>query len=472
MMMEYEQTLALAKKHGQEHIFSFWDELSANQQVVFLKSIQKVDFDLMDRLFEKTKIKEISRDYSNIAPAPIVDAHDQTSQAKQAEDTGVQAFKNGQVGIFLLAGGLGSRLGFDGPKGFYKVTPVKHKTLFEVFAQKILAKQQRIGCSIEWYIMTNPQTHHSIVDFFKEHNFFGLKEEQVVLFPQRVLPAIDTNGKFFLKSKDELFWSPDGAGGFFNALADNGILDRMEQKGIKHLSCFNVDNPLMEFLDPKYIGYHIMHNAQMSNKVVDKAFPEEPVGVLIKNLNDNGRIEVLEYIFLSKEDANKRDENNNLLYTAGNIANYILSVEFIKKVQQKRIVDYKAAFKKFNYIDTTGTTITTQKPNGYKFESFVFDAMYDCDRALTYRVIREEEFAPVKNAEGKDSPQTSHDLQVNLAKKWLQAAGIAQEYIDALKEVEISPLFADTKQLFVKKIQENKEFYLQELNNKTEYYFG
>lgn len=470
--MDYTVAYEQAKKYGQEHIFSFWDELTTDEQTSFLEELKGVDYELMQRLYEKTTSTQAPRDYSTIQPAPVIQAKDEGEAAHRADFLGAQALNEGKVALFLLAGGLGSRLGFDGPKGFFEVTPVKKKTLFEVFAEKILAKQRKHGVVFDWYIMTNPHNHDAIVEFFANHNFFGLDKKHVLFFPQRVLPAVDKAGKFLLKSKHSLFWGPDGAGGFFNALADHGIMKRMEEKSIEHLFCFNVDNPLVNILDERYIGYHLLNKAWMSNKVVKKTYPEEKVGLLVKNLNNEGRVEILEYTHLSEEDANKQTEDGELLYNAGNIANYILKVSFIKDIQDKRIVDYKPAFKRFMYLDSTGTLINSQEPNGYKFESFVFDAMYNCDNAMTYMVRREEEFAPVKNAQGKDSPQVACDMQIALAKNWMVAAGISQNLVDALEEVEISPLFADTKEEFVKKVSAEKDIYEEALKAETSFYFG
>jgi len=470
--MDYEKAFKLAKSHGQEHIFKFWEDITSEEQKGLLNELKHVDFMLIEKFFEQTKTSETPRDYSNIEPAPVIHAKDDGEAAHQAEQKGIEAISKGEVALFLLAGGLGSRLGFDGPKGYYKATPVMKKDLFQVFAEKILAKQIQHKVLIDWYIMTNPDTHEGIIEYFEKNTYFGLNKEHVILFPQRVLPAVDTNGKLLLKSKHSLFWSPDGTGGFFDALEDHKIISRMQDKKIQTLVCINVDNPLVNLLDEKYIGYHLLNKALMSNKVVEKTIPEERVGLLIKNMNNKERIEILEYTHLTDEDANKRSEEGNLLYDAGNIANYMFNVSFIEEVQEKRLVHYKPAHKKFNYMDATGTIVKPENENGYKFESFVFDCMPECETAMTYMVLREEEFAPIKNAEGVDSPETSIELQTNLAKRWMRAAGLDKKLIEKIELAEISPLFANSQKEFTQKIKIDKYFYEEIIKEETDIYFG
>mgnify|MGYP006292513867 CR=1 FL=1 len=445
----YENASEQAYLHGQDHIFAYWDDLTTKQKERLLDQAEAIDYQFIKDTFNKDAQQQPPTE--GITPPKTIEKGNVSERIRQK---GRDPLQQGRIAVLIVAGGQGSRLGFDGPKGCYPCTPLTKKSIFQLLAEKVKAAGQRYGATPELYIMTSETNHDDTVAFFKEHDHFGLDQDKVVFFQQRMLPAVDENGHVLLKGKGEIATAPCGTGGTYAALADAGLLDRMERKGITMVNYLQVDNPLAPVADEAFIGQHLLEGAEISTKAVEKTYPEEKVGLLVEK---DGKTRMLEYIFLSKKMAERRDEDGKLAYRAGNIAIHLINTSFIRRVNQEADLPHFLAHKKVDHLDRDGTPVNPEKPNAYKFESFIFDALPLAEHAMTMMVPREEEFAPIKNKDGKDSPDSSKNLQIAQAKRWLEAAGITKEAISRVETVETSPLLATDAQAFAQAIENKKD---------------
>ncbi|MFH1549886.1 MAG: UTP--glucose-1-phosphate uridylyltransferase [Planctomycetota bacterium] len=433
---------------GEGQVFRFWDELSPESRKKLLRQAATVDFGLLKRLVEEhVKSAEAAAKIGDVQPAPAISVP-QTDEEKKKEDEarklGEELIAGGKVAAFVVSGGQATRLGYDYPKGMYPVTPVKGKSLFQLHAEKILARGRRHNVAIPWYIMTSEANHRQTVDFFEEQKFFGLNPGDVRFFQQAMIPAVDKSGKLMLEAKDRIFTNPNGHGGSLMALKDSGSLDDMRKRGVEEIFYFQVDNPLLRICDPVFIGYHVRAKAQMSTKVVRKDDPMEKVGVI--GLID-GKLGMIEYSDLTPEQMRERLPDGRLKYDGGNIAVHMLNVDFVEKMNKGGLqLPYHKAVKKAAHIDDKGKLVEPEKPNAVKFETFVFDALGFCESSVTMEVVRGEEFHPLKNAEGDDSPETVRRAQIEMYSRWLQYAGIILPRTTAKDgrpwAVEIGPLTA------------------------------
>jgi UDP-N-acetylglucosamine/UDP-N-acetylgalactosamine diphosphorylase len=435
---------------GQGQVFAFFDELARDQQQQLLDQAAEIDLAEVDRLVGTLLAKGAAPalDLTGLAPAPYekLPAHggDAAAWAK-AKATGEEALRTGRVAAFTVAGGQGTRLGFDGPKGTFPVTPVKQKSLFQVFAEKIRAAGLRYGRPLHWFIMTSHANHAATEAFFAEHQFFGLERGRVHFFRQGRMPAVGYDGKILLESKNAIALSPDGHGGSLRALERSGSLDLMQREGIDTLSYFQVDNPLVRGIDPAFIGWHVLRRSEMSSKMVPKAYAEEKVGHFCVQ---NGKLVVIEYSDLPMPMQREVDTNGELRYLAGSIAIHLLDREFVRRMARSgagaAALPFHRADKKIPVVDAAGRTIKPDKPNGVKFELFVFDALPFARNPVVIETLRANDFSPVKNAEGLDSPKTCRDDQLRQFARWLTANGAAvRTDSTGLPNVvlEVSPLF-------------------------------
>ncbi|MDQ7063421.1 MAG: UDPGP type 1 family protein [candidate division KSB1 bacterium] len=449
----YDELLASAREREQEHIFAYWDRLSEQQKDALLQQIQQIDFDLLHELYQTIAANKKAADltFEPVQPIPLPRAEAQKQEAQEMAAVGEQILREGKIGAILVAGGQGTRLGFDGPKGIFPIGPVSQKSLFQLHAEKLLAIRRRYETRVPWYIMTSESNHAATVNFFEDHHYFSLPKEDVFFFVQGMMPALNEQGKLIMDRPDHVFMSPDGHGGIFAALKNSGALEDMRNRGIEYLFYFQVDNVLVKICDPVFLGYHIHQQADMSAKVVSKRDPFEKVGVVGRI---NGKLGVIEYSDMSDDDKLARDEHGNLLYNAGSIAIHVLSRNFIEKICGNDInLPWHIAHKKVPYIDAQGQTIQPARPNGYKFERFIFDALNYAERAVVLEVDRAEEFSPVKNADGDDSPATARRDMTRLFASWLRAADFPlPENVDGMR-LEISPLFALDRDEFLNKIE-------------------
>ncbi len=373
-----------------------------------------------------------------------------------AELRGRELLQKGKVGAFLVAGGQGTRLGYEGPKGEYPVTPIRNKPLFQVFAEQLLAHSRDAGRPIAWYLMTSDVNDAATRAFFVKHDYFGYDPAHLFFFPQGMMPAFSMSGEMLLAEKDSLALSPDGHGGSLRALDKSGALADMKKRGIEHLSYFQVDNPLVHCIDPLFLGLHDLTGSEMSSKTIPKANALEKVGNFVFA---DGAVQVIEYSDLPESFALQTNADGSLRYNAGSIAIHALRVSFIERLNQggRLKLPWHRAEKKVPYVDDTGTLVKPEKPNAVKLEQFVFDAIPLAKNAIVYTTDRAEEFSPVKNAEGVDSPATCRRDQIRRAASWLRGAGIEvpvkQGEPDAV--LEIAPSFATSAvQLGIRQLPE------------------
>lgn len=430
-------------ENEQEHIFNYWDQLSKAQKGQLISQIRPIDFNLLDQLYSNWKNNAGHERYPQLNPANMISLSQREKEDKDTLPIGTEALQKGQVAAFLVAGGQGSRLGFDGPKGMYRVTPVIKKSLFQLHAEKIFAMARRYETVIPWYIMTSETNHGQTKSYFIENGYFGLQSDNVYFFNQEMMPALNKQGKLILTSNHQIFCSPNGHGGSIKALWDSGAIDDMQKRGIKYIFYFQVDNVLAQICDPAFLGYHIRYNSEMSNKVVRKVSPEEKMGIICEL---DGRTGVIEYSDLSEQDMYARESDGSLRYWAGNIATHIINVDFIIRENKDGFkLPYHFAEKEIPFIDASGKLLKPGHKNGLKFETFVFDAIADVKNTISIEVDRSKEFSALKNMEGFNSPKTVRSDLLRTYAAWLGEAGFDIK-VDGDKvpdiELEISPLFA------------------------------
>ena len=341
----------------------------------------------------------------------------------------------------MVAGGQGSRLGFDGPKGCFPVGPVSGAPLFFFHARKVLALGKRFGAPVPLYVMTSETNDAATRAFFRDNGYFGLDEKDVFFFVQGMWPALSPDGKIVLDRKDHVFFGPDGHGGTLSALRRSGALEDMVRRGLSTVFYFQVDNPMVEIADPAFIGAHLLADSEFSVKVCAKRDPQEGLGVVVER---GGKTQVVEYTELTQEQKNERTADGELRYKYGSVAIHVFSVPFLAREAEAGLPIH-VAHKKVPCVDRAGAAVKPAAPNAYKFEKFIFDALRDARKSICLAFDRENEFSPVKNAEGADSPATcSADLSRKWA-RWLAAAGHAvQTGADGRPtcKVEIDPAFA------------------------------
>lgn len=414
---------------GQGQVFAFFNELAPAEQAALLAQAAEIDLAEVARL--KRELIDgaggAGVDLSGLAPAPYEARPEKGGDAAawaRAFAEGERALRAGRVAAFTVAGGQGTRLGYDGPKGTFPVTPVLQKTLFQVFAEKVLAAGRRYGVEIPWLIMTSHQNHEATEAFFAEHGSFGLAADQVRFFRQGRMSAVDHAGRILLESRGSIAMSPDGHGGSLRALERSGALDALAARGVDTISFFQVDNPLIRVIDPAFIGWHLLRGSEMSSKMVPKAYPGEKVGHFCIQ---NGHTVVIEYSDLPRSLQEETDPaTGGLRYLAGSIAIHVLDREFVRRVgrgDDGAALPFHRADKKIPTIDDAGQPVKPDRPNGIKFEMFVFDALPFARHPIVIETPRADDFSPVKNAEGVDSPASCRADQLRQFARWANAQG-------------------------------------------------
>ncbi len=394
------------KKFGQEHLLSQYEKLSKENKVKLLDEILTLDFNEVNELYKKVN-NTVDFGSSKIEP---IEYTDKSAMSKEElahyNEIGLKAIKEGKLAAVTMAGGQGTRLGHNGPKGTFDLGLDSHKPIFEILCDTLKDAEKKYGIYVMWYIMTSNENNDATVKFFEEHSYFGYPKEKITFFKQGELPMIDTQGKVLLGENGLIKKAADGHGGIFLSMKKNGIIYDMKTRGIEWAFIGGVDNVLVNMVDPVILGLAIDKKVLAAGKSVVKAGPHEKVGVFCKR---NGKPSVVEYSEISKEMAELTNENGDLVYGESHILCNLFSVKAIEEISKNNL-PYHSAFKKAKYLDKDGNVVTSDTPNAYKFEAFLFDAFESLEDIAILRVKREEEFAPVKNAEGVDSPETARKL--------------------------------------------------------------
>ncbi len=399
----------ILEKYNQEHILNFYDKLSEEGQNKLISQILNIDFEQISKLYENTK-HEIEFGNAKIEPINYLEK-DKISKEdfEKFDKIGTDVIKQGKLAVVTMAGGQGTRLGHKGPKGTYDLGLDSHKSIFEILCDTLKKAKEDYGTYVQWYIMTSEENNKQTVEFFEENNYFGYDKDKVMFFKQGQLPMCDTQGKLIIDEKGLIKEAADGHGGVFESMRKDAVIDDMKQKGIEWAFIGGVDNVLVKMVDSVLIGLAIANNVPAAGKSVVKAGPKERVGVFCKR---NGKPSVIEYTEITDEMAEAKNENGELIYGESHILCNLFSVKAIDEISKNKL-PYHSAFKKAKYINEKGELVVPEKPNAYKFEAFLFDAFESLSDMAIMRVKREEEFAPVKNAEGVDSPDTARELYKN-----------------------------------------------------------
>ena len=449
-MPDVEAIRTMLVECGQGHLLRFYDQVSDAQRAGLIKQIESIDFQKLGELIEKYVLRKPDVEIpAEIQPVEMLPARprdeDERRRYADARRLGAELIAAGKVAAFVVAGGQGTRLGCEGPKGCLEATPVTKKPLFQLFAEQILAASRRGGVSVPWYVMTSPANDVATRAFFRQHEYFGLPQEDVFFFEQGTMSAIGFDGKLILADTGSLALSPDGHGGSLTAMRRSGALDDMAQRGVELISYFQVDNPLVRCLDPLMLGLHVSEDAQVSAKCLPKRDPMEKLGNLCVV---DGRVRVIEYSDLPDELATATTEDGRLKFSAGSIAIHVFSRAFVEELTADggANLPYHRAEKEVAWTNDVGEIIQPTEPNAVKLEMFVFDAMPLARKVVVLETERDEEFSPIKNASGDDTLASSLRDQVRRAAAWLEAHDIpvprdADGQIAAA--IEISPLLAN-----------------------------
>ena len=438
----FEDVKPLLESKKQQHVLQFWDEIPEDGRKELVQQIQNIDFDQLASLIGGD---DHATDWGAIAqaaelpPAISLQEFKSGTELEAADAAGRAALSNGEVAMVLVAGGQGSRLGFDHPKGMFPIGPVSNRTLYQMIIEHLMARAAQFETTIPLYIMTSPPTHGESEAFLKEHNFFGLDPANVKLFCQGVMPAVDDNVKLMLSSKDSIFVSPDGHGGTLAALSRDGILDDMKQRGIKHLFYGQVDNPLIQICHPALLGYHIARQSEMTSQVVRKNEPLQKVGNVV---SVDGVVQIIEYSDLPEEHARKTNPDGSLKLWAGSIAVHVFDLDFLIRADSAAdSLPFHRARKKVPFVSAAGELVKPDSPNATKFEKFIFDLLPMAKNAIVCEVDPAEGFCAVKNAPPAPSETPEHVKAAisDLHKSWLKNAGVQ---VDDSAVVEINPMFA------------------------------
>lgn len=397
----------MLKMYNQEHIINLLNKLDEQKKWDLIDQISKIDFHQIMELYDNTK-KEVEIKENKIEAIKYLDKEKLTDEQKaEFEKLGEDAIKRGEYAVVTMAGGQGTRLGHNGPKGTFRLDVYgKGKYLFEILSENLKEANNKYGVTIPWYIMTSKDNNDETLNFLEKNNYFGYPKSEVILFKQGELPLIDENGRLLINKDMKIKEASDGNGGVFSSLRTTGMLSDMKERNIKWVFIGGVDNVILKMADVILLGMAIKKGVQIASKSVVKANPHEKVGVFCKM---NGHPKVIEYSELPEKMAEEVDDDGELKYGESHIMCNLFSIDAIEKVS-KEVLMYHSAFKKNSYIDENGREIIPEEPNSYKFESFIFDSFEFFDDIAILRGKREDDFAPVKNKEGVDSPKTAKEL--------------------------------------------------------------
>ncbi len=390
------------KEHNQEHIFEAYKKLDEKGKEKLIAQIEKIDWSILAMAGHE----ELAQERGKLVPLSALEVPEIERNRAKYEQVGLDAIKAGKVGAVLLAGGQGTRLGFDGPKGKYNIGITKEMYIFERLIRNLQDVTDKVGCFVPLYIMTSDKNHNETTAFFEEKDYFGYPKDFVKFFKQEMAPSVDFNGKLFMEAPDSLSLSPNGNGGWFYSMAVTGVLNDVKVRGVEWLNIFAVDNVLQRIADPVFVGATLDSGRVSGAKVVRKADPEEKIGVLCL---EDGKPSIVEYYEMTEEIINSREANGELSYNFGVILNYLFRVDQLEEISSKKMPVHVVE-KKIPYLDENGVLIKPESPNGYKFELLVLDMIHLFENCLSYEVVRDYEFAPIKNKTGVDSVESARAL--------------------------------------------------------------
>lgn len=400
--MKEKELFNVLKEHGQEHIFEAYQKLDDTGKEKLAAQIERIDWSIV----EMAGHKELAQERGKLEPLSALEVTEIEQNKAKYEGIGLDAIRAGKVGTVLLAGGQGTRLGSDGPKGKYNIGLMKEVFIFERLIRNLLDVTDKAGCFVPLYVMTSDKNHEETTAFFEEKQYFGYPKDFVKFFKQEMAPSVDFQGKLYMESADSLSLSPNGNGGWFYSMAVTGVLKDVKARGVEWLNIFAVDNVLQRIADPVFVGATIDSGCVSGAKVVRKADPEEKIGVLCL---EDGRPSIVEYYEMTEEIINSREADGELSYNFGVILNYLFRVDQLEEIANQKMAVHVVE-KKIPYMDEKGELVKPESPNGYKFELLVLDMIHMFPNCLSYEVVRDYEFAPIKNKTGVDSVESARAL--------------------------------------------------------------
>lgn len=402
-MLDFESAKKLLTEYNQTHILEYYNQLSEDEQKNLLKQIELVDFSVLNSLKDKDNENSQRGEFKPLGAATIEEIEE---KRQEFTDVGIEAIKAGKAAAVLLAGGQGTRLGFDKPKGMFNIGINSELYIFECLINNLMDVVKQADAWVPLYIMTSEKNNKDTVEFFKEKSFFGYNSDYVRFFIQDMAPSTDYDGKVYMESKSTISLSPNGNGGWFSSMVRAGLLDELKTRGIEWLNVFAVDNILQRIADPAFLGAVILSGCEAGGKVVSKADPDERVGVLCL---EDGKPSIVEYYEMTDEMRTRRDEDGRLSYNYGVILNYLFSLKKLEVIVNEKMPIHVVE-KKIPYMNNNGEFVKPESTNGYKFETLVLDMVHKQDSCLSYEVVRNKEFAPVKNPTGVDSVESAREL--------------------------------------------------------------
>ncbi len=400
--MNYKEAMEKLKRYGQEHVLKYYEELSEEEKALLLAQVEATDFSMLASCRDRKE----TAGRGVISPLAAMQLPEITGKKEKFTALGIDAIKRGKVGAVLLAGGMGTRLGSDDPKGMYNIGITREVYIFQRLIENLMDVVRQAESWIPLYVMTSDKNHDATVSFLKEHDYFGYNKDYVTFFMQEMAPASDYQGKVYMEEKGKISTSPNGNGGWYSSMYKWGVAQKAMAEGVEWLNVFAVDNVLQRIADPCFVGAVIDEGCACGAKVVKKCAPDEKVGVMCL---EDGRPSIIEYYELTDELANERDDNGDPAYYFGVILNYLFRISDLEKIREKKL-PLHIVEKKISCINEAGEKIKPETPNGYKFEQLVLDMIHELDSCLPYEVERNKEFAPIKNKTGVDSVESARAL--------------------------------------------------------------
>lgn len=399
--MTYQEAMNKLQLYGQEHVLAYYEQLNEEEKQALIAQIADTDFSMRSSCRQQE-----SGAKGVISPLAAMQLTEIEEKKEEFVKLGLDAIKQGKVGAVLLAGGMGTRLGSDDPKGMYNIGLTKEVYIFQRLIENLMDVVKQAECWVPLYVMTSDKNHEATTTFLKEQNYFGYNQEYITFFMQEMAPVSDYRGKVYMEEKYRISTSPNGNGGWYSSMHKWGVAQKAMADGVEWLNVFSVDNVLQRIADPCFVGAVLAKDCACGSKVVRKCAPDEKVGVMCL---EDGKPSIIEYYELTDELANAKDEKGEPAYYFGVILNYLFKVSDLETIREKKL-PLHIVEKKIPYLNEKGELIKPQEPNGYKFEQLVLDMIHELDSCLPFEVERNKEFAPIKNKTGVDSVETAREL--------------------------------------------------------------